>query len=224
MYDMRFKVPSKFFIAGSSESGKTTFVFNVLKNGSELFNNPKCLQNVIFFYNEWQSKYEENDNLVTEWINQVPTADIIAEKTRVFKDNGGSIVIIDDFAQELPKEMKNVFGVMSHHLNFVVMVLTQNLFPRGNVADTFHFLSRNSTYKVIFKSPRDQVQIRYLAQQFNPQNIKYVMESVDEALKDPHSYILFDFHQKTPDHLRLRSKVLPTEAPMHVWAEKTCNS
>ena len=39
--------------------------------------------------------------IVNEWVNMLPTTEMLKEKTAPFTDGNGSLVIIDDFAQQL---------------------------------------------------------------------------------------------------------------------------
>ena len=53
-YDLRFKNPSSFLVAGATQAGKTTFTLNVLRNIDHLFEKPECKWNVHYFYREDQ--------------------------------------------------------------------------------------------------------------------------------------------------------------------------
>jgi hypothetical protein len=217
--DLRFKSPCSFLLGGVSQSGKTTFALNVLKNIDVLFKNPQCKQNVLFFYNQWQDAYDifRNSNIVKQWINRLPTTDDITEKTMMYKDKGGSVLIIDDFAEKLDSAIVHLFSVLCHHTNSVVFVLTQNIFSKNRA---FRDISLNSTYVVLFKNPRDSSQISNFARQFAPGNTKGLVKAFRKATRYPYSYMLFDFNQTTPTELRVRSRILPHEAPMVVWVEK----
>ena len=72
-FDLRFKNPSSFILAGSSQSGKTTLTFNILRNIETLFTDPRCRNNVIYFYNQWQKSYDlfRKEDIVKEWINLI---------------------------------------------------------------------------------------------------------------------------------------------------------
>lgn len=217
--DLRFKTPSSFLLGGVSQSGKTTFTLNVLKNIDTLFANPKCKQNVIFFYNQWQNVYDmfRSTNIVHQWINRLPTTDDIKEKTMLYKDSGGSVLIIDDFAEKLDSAIVHLFSVLCHHTNSVVFVLTQNIFSKNRA---FRDISLNSSYVVLFKNPRDSSQIVNFAKQFAPGNTKGLVKAFKQATRFPYSYMLFDFIQTTPSEFRIRSRILPQEAPMVLWMEK----
>jgi molybdopterin-guanine dinucleotide biosynthesis protein len=216
MFDVRFHHPSTFTIAGPSQSGKTTFVWNLLRDAGELFTSAKCLQNVVYFYKEWQEGFTmfEQEDIVKHWVNDLPTIDDFKERTLPFKDVGGSIVIIDDFAQELNKDIATIFTVLSHHTNTTVILLTQNLFSKNPV---YRDVSLNSTYIVLFKNPRDLSQISHFARQFQPGNHQYIIEAFKKCTKAPYSYMLFDHHQATSDGLRVRSNIFPKQWPVRVW-------
>jgi hypothetical protein len=211
-YDLRFRVPSRFILAGASQSGKTTFVTNLLKFGGLLFEDPRCLQNVVYYH----KSVMRPDSSVTHWINEVPTAADIRDRTQLYANSGGSIVVIDDFAGDLGKDIVEVFSVLSHHLHFVVLLLTQNLFSPNKA---FRDISLSSTYIIIFKNPRDSSQIINFARQIAPGNSNWIVKAFREATLAPYSYMLFDNHQTTPEILRKRSRVLPHEQPMLIWAK-----
>jgi hypothetical protein len=78
----------------------------------------------------------------------------------------------------------------------------------------------HSLFPVLFKNVRDSSQIVSFARQFSPGKNSYIVEAFKEATKRPHSYMLFDFNQSTPEELRVRSRVLPNEGPMVAWMPK----
>ena len=80
-------------------------------------------------------------------------------------------------------------------------------------------MSLNCHYLFIMKSPRDKAQIMNLAKQFSPYKTKHIIESFKTATRKPYSYLMLDFHTSTPDHLRVRSNIFPTEWPYTVWLE-----
>jgi hypothetical protein len=218
-FDLRFKNPSSFILGGVSQSGKTTFTLNLLRNIDQLFEDPRCKQNIIYFYKQWQESYEnfKRENIVREWINHLLTEDDIKEKTLLYKDRGGSVIVVDDFAQELNKDIANIFSIYAHHTNSIVILLTQNIFSKNPV---FRDISLNANYIILFKNIRDASQIVHLAKQFAPGNNTYVIEAYKDATKNAYSYLLFDLHQAQFDNLRLRSRILPHELPMCIYEKK----
>lgn len=221
MYDIRFKTPSSFILAGPSQSGKTTFTLNLLRC-PDLFQDPRCFSNIIFYYHHWQDSYNtfHSENVVKKWINKMPSADDITDETAGFKE-GGSIIVIDDYAQQINKNTVEIFTEKCHHTNSVIILLTQNIFDKNPV---FRTISLQSNYVFLFKNPRDSSQINSFAKQFAPGNPAWVIEAYKDATKNGYSYLLFDNCQTTPDNLRVRSHILPHESPMRVYMPKNCSS
>ncbi len=73
---------------------------------------------------------------------------------------------------------------------------------------------------VCFKNPRDKAQIRHLAQQVYPENPKFIQEAYNDATKNPHGYLLLDMKQSTPDEMRFRSAIFPTDPLNYVYIPK----
>jgi hypothetical protein len=219
-FDARFRNPSTFILAGSSQSGKTTLTFNILRHIDTLFQDPRCKQNVIYFYNKWQSSYDsfKKENIVKEWINKLPTEEDVEAKTLLSMNHGGSVLVIDDFAQELTRDIIKLFGVLAHHTNSVVILLTQNIFAK---VKGFRDISINANYVILFKNPRDTSQIANFARQVARTDSTWINEAFEEATSKAYSYLLFDFHQTTPPQLKVRSCILPDDKdPMICWLKK----
>lgn len=93
MYDLRFRTPFTCVVSGASQSGKTTFVFSVIKDREAMFDcaPDRC---ILYFYNVWQPIFEEleKENIVTEWIKGLPSRETLHEKTAAYKDKKGSLV------------------------------------------------------------------------------------------------------------------------------------
>ena len=60
---------------------------------------------------------------------------------------------------------------------------------------------------VLFKNPRDEGQMRSLAQQVFPTKVKFFMESFREATKKDHVYLVLDLHPLTSDPFRVRTSI-----------------
>lgn len=219
MYNSKFKNPSAFLIAGGSQSGKTTLTLQILSDIDVLFEDPTCKQNVIYYYNQWQPSFDKfrKKNIVKEWINKIPTTEEMKRKTLLYTKKGGSIIVIDDFAERINKDTIEIFSILSHHTNTVVFLLTQNLFSKNR---NFRDISLNCTYVILFKNPRDGSQIARFASQFRPGkgNSEVIIEAFRDATREPYSYVLFDFHQTTNDKLRIRTKLVPDDFPVTVYA------
>ena len=72
-------------------------------------------------------------------------------------------------------------------------------------------ISQNSHYLVLFKNPRDKLQILTLAKQMYPGQTDLFLNQYEEAVKRPFGYLLIDLKIDTQDNCRLRTNVLPSE-------------
>jgi len=90
------------------------------------------------------------------------------------------------------------------------MMLTQNVLHQGKHSRT---ISLNSNYLVLFKNPRDKLQINILARQIFPSQKAFFLESFEDATRDPHGYLIVDLTPVCPERYRLRSGVLPHQRP-----------
>lgn len=216
-FDVRLKTPFRAIIAGPSECGKTTFVFNILRDQYNTIDVPT--QNVIYFYNHWQPGFThmQRENQVAEWVNAMPTVELLKEKTEAYKDAEGSIVVIDDFMQQINGDIQDLFTVLCHSLRISVFLLTQNVFPPNK---SFRTISLNSNYIVMFKNPRDSSQITRFAGQVSPGNSKWVVDAYRDATKRGYSYIMFNMHQTTDNRVKVLSNFLRHEWPMVAWMDK----
>ena len=75
--------------------------------------------------------------------------------------------------------MEKIFTQGCHHLGLSVMFITQNLFVQGKSART---ISLNTTYVVLFKNIRDQLQIRYFARQLFPNKVDQFLSIYEKVL------------------------------------------
>ena len=213
-----FRTPFTCLLAGPSQSGKTSTVFNILRDRHELFDVPP--DNIFYFYQHWQPSFTPffREGIVTEWLQELPTMKVLTEKTEPFKNAEGSIVVIDDFMGELNQDISNLFTIFCHSNRVSVFLMSQNVFAKTPV---FRTISLNSQYVFIFKNPRDASQITNYAKQFAPGNTQWVVDSFREATRAAYSYLMFDHHQLQKEDIRVRSHILKHQWPMRVWGPAT---
>lgn len=214
--DIRFNHPSTFILGGPSQCGKTSFTLNLLRRASHLFTDSRCTQNIVYYYKEWQDSFDmfQAENIVTDWVCGAPSAADFKSRTEEYKNRGGSIVILDDFGQEINRDIVSIYTVLAHHTSSSVVLLTQNIFSKNPL---FRELSLNANNIVLFKNPRDSTQISHIARQFAPGNSKYIIEAFREATKKAYTYLLFDLSQKCPEELRIRSNIFVENSPISIW-------
>ena len=200
-FDLRLKCPFTMLVSGPSNSGKTTFVKNLVTRRRLIYN--EAPGKVVWFYNVYQDMYDEMLRLgiVDEFIQGMCTMDWLTDNSSI----KNSTVIIDDMALDANEDTARIFSVGSHHHFTNVIFICQNLFTRNQ---HFRDISLNSTYLVLFKNVRDKQQITNFAKQFAPGKTKDFAKIYYEATKKPHSYLLLDYHQETDEAHRIISNFL----------------
>lgn len=199
-----FKTPLSFIFAGSSGSGKTQLVTNIIGRLSEVFDRPP--KQITICYARQQSLYNEIKNsspIPVTLIEGLPDDLRLLPRT---------LLIIDDL-QEHSAIISHYFTKNVHHYDLILIYITQNLFlntPGHRTA------SLNASCLVIFKNPRDFSQITHLSRQIAPNNSKFIVEAYRTATKKPHGYLILNLRQDTPDHLRIRDSFFPKEANFYV--------
>ena len=214
-----FKTPCTTIISGSSNGGKTVLTHNILHNKDLLYN--VLPKKTFLFYKKYQEIYDSmlKSGLVDELIEVED--EMVGEKefeklVSPYKSDGGSLCVFDDCMELIDSTNSKIFTKIAHHENCSIIFLTQSLF-----VDNKHYrvMSRNATYIIVMKNPRDVAQIKNLSIQMGVDK-NLLVEAYKEATKKAYSYLLLDFHPTTPDHIRLRSNILPGSSPMRVYLHK----
>lgn len=193
----------RILIAGTQNSllGGKSFWLAKLLNADQIQPSPK---KIIFIYCYWAPLYgslrESLPNI--EFVQSIPE-NIDHESFTGAKIS--TLIIKDDMMTCLNKGVLSLFTRGTHHLNRSVVVTVQNVFHQSTVMRTINL---NSHYLVIWKQPRDTLQIEMLARQVFPRQIKFFMTAYKSATDPPFGYLFFDFRISTPSDLRLRTNVL----------------
>ena len=112
-------------------------------------------------------------------------------------------MVIDDLMSETDERVTKLYTKKNHHCNTSVINLVQNIFLKGKESRTIRGIH------VLFKNPRDNTQVVNLAKQIYPGRVKYMQETFSDATSVPHGYLFVDLKHSTPEHLRLRSNIIP---------------
>ncbi len=133
----------------------------------------------------------------------------------VFPPNKKSILICDNLMEVAYSndELTRAFTKYVHHKSFSIILITQNLFFQGETSRT---ITLNTQYIILYKSPRDAMQIMVLGRQIFPGNTKYFMECYQDATNQPFGFLLIDFKAKTPERFRLRSGLFSDHQVVYV--------
>ena len=197
-----FDSPSTFIISGPSGSGKSSLLFNILKNINIMFNKP--VNKIYYFYSVWQDLFNENTSDKIQYIQKIPDEKFINE----ISDGHHKILIIDDLQISALNNdfIANLFTRESHHRNLSIFLILQNLFHQGKYARD---ISLNTHYFILFRNPRDKNQIKILGNQLG---IKEKLErAYNMATERTYSYLMVDLSPRSESQYMLSGNILPDE-------------
>lgn len=196
-------IPVNIYISGSSQSGKTTFVIKIINEIEYLFKSN--IAEILYCTN--------NSHSVQNVLPQNVKIYKGLPNSSYFQDKKKRLIILDDMLYDIDKNLVNLFLRHSHHYNFGIIFLSQNLFcqVRGN-----RDITLNCQILIIFKNPRATNQITHLAKQIYHKNVKFVQEAYDDATKTPYGYLLCDLRQSTPEYLRFRTNIFKNDKPRNI--------
>jgi hypothetical protein len=196
----KFRHPFTCMIAGPTQSGKTVLTRRLIKNYKLLTDITNI--KVLWCYGVWQKLFNEPFDIKVKYLKGIPTEDDLKDI---------NLLIIDDLMNEISddKYFLNLFTKGSHHMNFSVIFITQNLFHQGKIMRT---IGINCHYIIIMKSVRGKAQVNYLVRDTFPGQTKSIIDAYEDATKNsPYSYIRIDLTQLTPEKYRITSRLTPEE-------------
>ena len=196
---MKLQHPFTCIVSGPSGCGKSSLVKAIIKH--EVIE-PRP-DKIVWLYAEDQPLYQSLKNV--EFIQGIPE-DL---ETR-FQRRHNNVLVIDDLMTQCHSDerLTRLFSVGSHHKNLSIIFIIHNLFHYGKEMGT---VSLNSHYIILFKNPRDRLQISTLARQMYPGQSQFLVEAFQDATKEAYGYLIIDLKPTTPDKLRIRTGILPSD-------------
>ena len=204
--DVRLKHPFTCVVAGPSSSGKTQFVFRLIRHADRLVDPPP--EKIVYCYGEFQPSFLEFSQV--EFHEGLPDVGSFDGRSRV-------LLIIDDLMNEADQNVCNLFTKLSHHRNVSVVFVTQNLLHRNRHVRTINL---NTHYVVLFKNPRDAGQVAIMARQMYPRKSSFVVEAFRVATREPYGYLLIDLKPETDDRYRFRTNIFPDDERQYAYVSK----
>ena len=194
----RFQLVHSFtcMVAGMTGSGKTVRVQSLLQQAQTVIDQPP--ERIIWCYSQWQNAY-------TQLLMMIPTIEFgkgipkSLENDSYLDVNIHNLIVIEDQMIE-DNRIVNLFTKRSHHRNLSVIYIVQNLFHQGKGNRS---IGLNSHYLVLFKNPRDKLQILTLAKQMYPSETAWFIKEYEEAARRPYGYLFVDLRPTTPERCRL---------------------
>lgn len=194
---LQFVAPFSLILTGPTRCGKTTFIVNLIKN-------LKCIVGGIPIKHVlWCYKHENSIPLELKNISFVKFHKNVP--TDINEISANTLIIFDDLMMDsFSKEITEIFTVTSHHNNISIILVMHNLFFKNKHTRN---ITLNTQYIVYFKNPRDLSSISHLTRQIDPSNSKNLQTLFNDVTKQPHSYIVIDLTQETPEILKYRTDI-----------------
>ena len=196
---MKLQHPFTCIVSGPSGCGKSSLVKAIIHH--EVIE-PRP-DKILWLYAEDQPLYETMKNV--EFIQGIPE-DL---ETR-FQRRHNNVLVLDDLMTQCHSDQRltRLFSVGSHHKNLSIIFIIHNLFHYGKEMRT---VSLNSHYIILFKNPRDRLQISTLARQMYPGQSQFLVEAFQDATQEAYGYLIIDLKPTTSDKLRIRTGMLPSD-------------
>jgi hypothetical protein len=192
-------------ISGTTGSGKTTWLLNLLKNADQMFSIPP--ENILYCYGVWQDLFEHMENISPkiQFHDGIPPESLVNSITSNKKHN---LIILDDLMSEVVKNesVEILFTRTSHHKKLSVIYINQNMFCQGKNARTINL---NCHYLILFKNLRDASQVCTLGRQIFPKCSALLEEAYKDCMTTPYGYLVVDLSPHTDDRFRLRTNIFP---------------
>ena len=193
--------PFTCLVSGPTGCGKSSLVRDIILQSGIT---PKP-ERIVWLYVEDQPMYKTLSKHGVEFIQGIPD-----DFETMFNAQHKNLLILDDLMTHCHSDARltRMFSVGSHHRNLSIIFIIHNLFHQGK---EMRNLSLNSHYIVLFKNPRDSLQITTLSRQMYPSKSQFLVEAYRNATKHSYGYLLLDLKPTTPDKLRVRTNILPTD-------------
>ncbi|KAL3086084.1 hypothetical protein niasHS_008141 [Heterodera schachtii] len=117
------------------------------------------------------------------------------------------LLILDDLMLSIDERyLSDLFTKKSHHHQFAVVFITQNLFERK-----IKVARLSAQYLVLMRAPNSLLSIRNIGVQLFPRQLDFFLDAYRKATARPYGYLLIDMHASSDPALRLRTNIFKEE-------------
>jgi len=206
--ELKFKLPFGMILAGPSSSGKSTFLLKFIAGSNELIDpSPKS---ILYCFGEMNNIVPLLQKSGVGVFAGVPPEELIKKYPKPL------LLILDDLLLSInEKYLSELFNKKSHHQNFSIIFVTQNLFdPKIKVA------RQNSQYIIVMRSPNSMLSVRNIGVQLFPRQLDYFLDAYRQATKHPYGYLVIDMHASSDPTLRLRTNIFKDDEEKLIFIPK----
>ena len=179
-------------LVGPSGSGKTDLIFKMLLHKTFY----PLLDEIYYFYREDQPIFRDMTTKLNIQFIKFNSFDVTINLKQC-------LLIFDDSCEEIFNDKEFVkIATSGGHRKLHVIYVKHNLFQQSKWSRT---IDLNTTHIVLFKSPRDIIQIDYLGKQLGKS--EFLKISYLKATNEPFGHFLIDLDPKTSECLRFCSNI-----------------
>jgi hypothetical protein len=204
----KLRAPFTACVGAPPGSGKSTFVLKLLRHLKDVVEGH--FEHIVWCFGEEggvPSEIASDPKMRT--FRGVPN-----EESGLLKPQ--SLLILDDLMAEASNQcIADLYTRGSRHRKISVILITQNIFNQSRFSRN---ISLSTRYFVLLKNVRDRAQFMYLARQIYPENPRSLCAALNDAWATPFSYLLIDLDPRTPESLRFRTNIFPTDPHTIVYA------
>ena len=222
-----FIFPTNCGLYGMSQSGKSTFIANLIRERKRLFkfeNSEEDIHKIFYFYG---STYQRHFETLASQEGVIFVQGLPENINSLFQpeDKGKPILLILDDLMDAIEDNPSMFQLVfkdSHHLNFFVIMTFQTLFPTGKFAVGI----RNQLHvQAIFKLPGERHNLTRRLTGFTKKNgvhglLSFYDNNVTKKPR-PGGYLIINNHPKIEDtRLQFCTNIFEDEAPLRTLIQK----
>ncbi|KAL3070325.1 hypothetical protein niasHS_016152 [Heterodera schachtii] len=176
--ELAFPIPSGIIVSGPSSSGKTQLVLRLLRHANVMFDPPP--KAIVWAYGEYSAQIPELERQGVVPHAGAPSDEMLKKLPKP------CLIVYDDLMGDIEtKKLADLYTKKSHHNNFSVIFLTQNLFDKS-----MRVPRSNAQYIFLMRAPNDMLSIRNLASQMFPREQGFLMDAYRMACALPYGYLL----------------------------------
>jgi hypothetical protein len=216
---LRLKHPAAHQILGSSQSGKSFYLYNYLRNLKSLYNPNINFKTIYWFYGE----KDAIKNIPLDVKTKLTLVDgIPINFSSLFNCPKPAIFIFDDLFSQIfiRPEIVNLILNSVHHCDITCILTSQVAFPKEKNART---LSLNSHYIVFLPSPRMNASFSHLTSQIaEPEDRKALLDAYRDSIatSGPRTPFILDLHPATANWARYRTHIFPSNDCTIIYCPK----
>jgi len=199
--------PFRMIVAGSSGSGKTYVVKQMLEHMDEVFGHT---------FDKIKYCFKAPDPLIYEVTANLPQIepcdgiplDYIANPGAYKGPEEHVLLILDDLIHAASKSaaVDQLFAVNARHWNISVILITQNIYIKSPFMVN---ISLNTTHMIVTENKRNPSQFHILAQQLEPALWRQLVEAHARAMAMRRfGYLVIDLDKHTPAKLKYYTGIL----------------